>query len=81
MLTDFVLIQPQYIRFDGLIVEFLWDFLKTFLGWSVDHIIYRDYVANRRSFIYCSLGTCRCLVKGKTESREINACDLLGNAG
>ena len=22
---------------------------------SVDHIIYRDYIANRRSFIYCSL--------------------------
>ena len=24
---------------------------------SVDHIIYRDYIVNRRSFIYCSLAT------------------------
>ena len=24
----------------------------------MDHIIYRDYAANRRSFIYCSLASC-----------------------
>ena len=37
---------------------------KAFLEGSVDHIIYRDYIANRRSFIYCSLACCllvRCL--------------------
>ena len=28
---------------------------KIFLDGSVDHIIYRDYIAKRRSFIYCSL--------------------------
>ena len=32
-----------------------WGFLKTFLEWSVDHIIYRNYIANWHSFIYCSL--------------------------
>ena len=31
------------------------DFKKTLLEGSVGLIIYRDYVANRRSFIYCSL--------------------------
>ena len=30
-------------------------FLEAFLEGSVDHIIYRDYIENRRSFIYCSL--------------------------
>ena len=33
-------------------------FLETFLEGSVDLIIYRDYIVNRRIFIYCSL-TCR----------------------
>ena len=32
-------------------------FLKTFLEGSVDHVIYRDYIVNRRFFIYCSLAT------------------------
>ena len=45
----------QYVRLDGLIVNFWGDFLKTVLQGSVDHIIYRDYIVNRRSFIYCSL--------------------------
>ena len=31
------------------------DFFQTFLEWSVDHIIYRDSIMNRSSFIYCSL--------------------------
>ena len=31
------------------------DFFETFLEGSVDHIIYRDFIANRRSFMYCSL--------------------------
>ena len=30
-------------------------FFETFLQGSVDHIIYRDYIVNRRFFIYCSL--------------------------
>ena len=34
-----------------------WWFFETFLEGSVDHIIYRDYIVNRRSFIYCSLAT------------------------
>ena len=38
---------------------FFWGggFFKTFLEGSVDHVIYRDYVVNRRSFIYCNLAT------------------------
>ena len=35
--------------------NFLGIFLKTFLEESVDLIIYRDYIVNRRFFIYCSL--------------------------
>ena len=38
---------------------FSWIFFKrifeTFLEGFVDHIIYGDYIANRRSSIYCSL--------------------------
>ena len=30
-------------------------FFKSFLEGSVDHIIYRGYIVNRRFFIYCSL--------------------------
>ena len=30
---------------------------ETVLEGSVDHIIYRDYIANRRLFIYCCLAT------------------------
>ena len=40
-------------------------FLKTFLEGSVDHIIYRDYIVNRRFFIYCSLATVRSCVRPK----------------
>ena len=29
------------------------EFLKTFLEGSEDHIIYSDYIVNRRSFIDC----------------------------
>ena len=29
-----------------------WGFLKTFLEGSVDHIVYRDYIVNRRFFFY-----------------------------
>ena len=32
-------------------------FLKTFLDGSLDKIIYRNYIANRRSLIYCSLAS------------------------
>ena len=38
-------------------MEFWGDFFKTFLEGSVEHIIYRDYVVNRRFFIYCSLAS------------------------
>ena len=55
LLIDFVQIKPQYIKLDGLIVEALGDFLKTFLEGSMDHIIYRDYIPNRHSCIYCHL--------------------------
>ena len=34
-----------------------WGFLEIFLEGSVDHVIYRDYIVNRRFFIYCSLAT------------------------
>ena len=33
-------------------------FFQTFLEGSVDRVIYRDYIVNRRFFIYCSLATC-----------------------
>ena len=36
-----------------------WNFFKglkkTFLEGFVDHVIYGDYIVNRRFFIYCSL--------------------------
>ena len=37
---------------------------ETFLEGFVDHIIYRDYIANRRSFIYCSLASSAALSSG-----------------
>ena len=57
-LTDFVYIQPQYIRLDGLICGIFLGFFRTFLEGSVDHIIYGDYIMNRRFFFFfwcCSL--------------------------
>ena len=33
------------------------DFFETFLEGSADLINYRDYIVNRRFFIYCSLAT------------------------
>ena len=48
----------QCIRLDGLIVEFFRGFFDTFSEGSVDLIIYRNYVVNRFSFIYCSLACC-----------------------
>ena len=32
---------------------------ETFLEGSVDHVIHRDYIVNRRYFIYCSLASSR----------------------
>ena len=48
--------------------------VKTFLVGSVDHIIYRDYIVNRRSFIYCSLDTTQdnCLRRVPREARVIS---------
>ena len=46
-------------------------FLKTFLEGSVDHIIYRDYVANRRSLIYCSLARRRPTSRRRLRSLRI----------
>ena len=43
-------IQPQYIRLDGLIVDFFYFIFETFLEGSVDRDIYRDYIVNRRLF-------------------------------
>ena len=37
--------------------NFFGGFFKTFLEGSVDQVIYRDYVVNRRSFIDCSLAS------------------------
>ena len=34
-----------------------WGFFETFLEGFVDHVMYRDYIVNRRYFIYCSLAT------------------------
>ena len=34
------------------IVEFFWGFFNTFLEWTVDHVIYRDYIVNRRFFYF-----------------------------
>ena len=43
---------------DLTVLSWNWrEFLKTFLEGSMDHIIYRDYIVNRRSFIHCSLTT------------------------
>ena len=36
---------------------------KTFLEGFVDHVIYRDYIVNRRLFIYCSLASSKTLYK------------------
>ena len=38
-------------------MEFGGDFFETFLEGSVDLIIYRNYIANQRFFIYYSLAT------------------------
>ena len=38
-------------------MDFLGGFFETFLEGSVDLIIYRDYIVNRRFFIYCSLAS------------------------
>ena len=60
-LIAFVSIQPQYIWLESLIVGFkkkIILFLETFLEGSVDHTIYREYVANLFfTFLYCSLAT------------------------
>ena len=37
-------------------------FFETFLEGSVDHVIYKDYIVNWRSFIYCSLATVKSLM-------------------
>ena len=44
-----------YIRLEGLIVEFGGGFFQTFLEGSVDRVIYRDYIVDRRSFSYRGL--------------------------
>ena len=48
------------MRLNGLIVDFFFlaggrGFFQFFFEASVDRTIYRDYLVNRRSFIYCSL--------------------------
>ena len=48
------------------------DFFKAFLEWSVDHIGPRESIANRGSFIYCSLA-CSVLqgrVRAKKKKKE-----------
>ena len=57
-----ILIAPILFKFSQSIWDWTalsWNlegiFLKTFLEWSVGRVIYRDYIVNRRFFIYCSL--------------------------
>ena len=75
----FCLNQPQYIRLDSLIVEVFGGFFETFQERSVDHIIYRDYITNRRSLIYCSLArgstpcTCRPVRSSKSRAESLHA--------
>ena len=56
-------------------MEYFGDFLDTFLEGSVDHIIYRDYIVNRSSFINCSLAS---QLVGKSASpcqkQSVHAC-------
>ena len=42
------------------------EFLKTFLEGSEDHIIYSDYIVNRRSFIDCR----RAITRDRLESKQ-----------
>ena len=57
------LISSILFKFSHSILDLMvlsWNFggiSKTFFEGSVDHIIYRDYIVNRRFFIYCSLAT------------------------
>ena len=54
---------PIFLKFSHSILGWTalsWNFggyFETFVEGSADHIIDRDYIANRRSFIYCSLAT------------------------
>ena len=54
-----IVAKSQYIRLDDLIVELYCGLKKKkfFLEGFVDHVIYRDYIVNRRFFIYSSLAT------------------------
>ena len=59
-----ILIPPFLFKFSNSILDWTslqWNFgeifLKTFLEGSVDRVIARDYVVNRRFFIYCSLAS------------------------
>ena len=49
-------------------------FFETALGGFVDHVIYRDYIVNRRFFIYCGLACSPC-----STGRAHNG--VLGSAG
>ena len=52
-----LIVKYLLILFQFSIMELGEIFEKTFLEGSVDHIIYRDYIVNRHSFIYCGLAT------------------------
>ena len=56
--------------------------VKTFLEGSVDSIIYRNYIVNRRSFLYCNLAAADnpvhrqvplCLVRGTRQRHTLEA--------
>ena len=53
-----------------------WEFLKTFLEGSVYHIIYRDYIVNRRFFIDCSLACSRSLPSSLPLSCRCRSADM-----
>ena len=71
-------------------MEFGWggggDFLETFLEGSVYHIFYRDYIVNRRPFIYCNLACSGlekehfrwlCRFMARWHRRHAGKCDVM----
>ena len=62
ILIPLILFKLSHSIWNSTALSWIWGggFFETFLEGSVDHILYRDYIVNRRSFIYWSLATYRC---------------------
>ena len=65
-------------------MDFLGGFFETFLEGSVDHIVYKDYIVNRRFFIYCGqacgsvVALSVCLIKAKVhQETEGHICQCV----